>query len=147
MIKLSNEQRCMIESIHKRFSITDIETFMDIWLPLVDSKVLMQGSSGPGVAFDLGKTFHGWPRNDVYNTVVNYIRNTTYVTVAIPSGDGFYITVCRSVSGNLVISDKRYQSFNTIKRHNSNVPGGLTFEELSDSPLRWVLQFAEVVND
>ena len=147
MTKLNNKQECLIYSIHRRFNQKQIKESMDIWLPLVDSKVWIS-SNCDGSGYDLGKEFPGWFRKDIYDVVVNYnTHGKTYVTVSIPSGDGFYITVCRSGSGNLVLGDKIYQSYDVIKRHNGQVPGGLTFEELSRSPLRWVLQFAEVVND
>lgn len=147
MIKLTDDQIHLINTIHRKFTHLQIKSCMDAWLPLVSGSVWIGNSRGKGYVYDLEKDFSGWSRNDVYDAVVNYTDNNTYVTVSIPSGDGYYITVCRSGSGNLVISDKRYQSYDVIKRHNSQVPGGLTFEELSTSTLRWVLPFAEVVND
>lgn len=147
MTKLTNDQIHLINTIHSKFTKLQIKSCMNAWLPLVSGSVWIGNSRGKGYVYDLEKDFHGWSRNDVYDAVVNYIDNNTYVTVSIPSGDGYYITVCRSGSGNLVLSDKRYQSYDAIKRHNSQVPGGLTFEELSRSPIRWALQFAEVVND
>lgn len=147
MTKLNNKQECLIYSIHRRFNQQQIKTAMDIWLPLVDSKVWISGIHD-GAGYDLEKEFHGWLRKDIYDAIVTYnTHGKTYITVSIPSGDGYWLTVCRSGSGNLVLSDKRYQSYDVIRRHNSQVPGGLTFEELSTSPLRWVLQFAEVLND
>lgn len=147
MIKLNNKQELLVNSIHRRFNQKQIKESMDIWLPLVDSKVWISGNSD-GAGYDLGKEFPGCFRKDIYDVVVNdNTHGKTYVTVPIPSGDGLYTTVCRSGSGNLVLGDKRYQSYDVLKRHNGQVPGGLTFEELSRSPLRWVLQFAEVVND
>lgn len=147
MTKLNNKQECFIYTIHRRFSQEQIKTSMDIWLPLVDSKVWISGIHD-GACYDLEEEFNGWLRKDIYDVIVQYnTHGKTYVTVSIPSGDGFYTTVCRSGSGNLVLSDKRYQSYDSIKRHNSQVPGGLTFEELSTSTLRWVLPFAEVIND
>lgn len=147
MTKLTNDQIHLINTIHRKFTHLQIKSCMDAWLPLVSGSVWIGNSRGKGYVYDLEKDFNGWSRNDVYDAIVNYTDNNTYVTVSIPSGDGYYITVCRSGSGNLVLSDKRYQSYDVIKRHNSQVPGGLTFEELSVSTLRWVLPFAEVVND
>ena len=147
MTKLTNDQIHLINTIHRKFTHLQIKSCMDAWLPLVSGSVWIGNSRGKGYVYDLEKDFHGWSRNDVYDAVVNYTDNKTYVTVSIPSGDGYYITVCRSGSGNLVLSDKRYQSYDVIRRHNSQVPGGLTFEELSVSTLRWVLPFSEVVND
>lgn len=147
MTKLNNKQECFIYSIHRRFSQEQIKTSMDIWLPLVDSKVWISGIHD-GAGYDLEKEFPGWLRKDIYDVIVTYnTYGKTYVTVMIPVGDVFYITVCRSGSGRLTISDKVYTSYDVIRRHNSQVPGGLTFEELSRSPLKWTLQFAEVVND
>lgn len=147
MTKLTDDQINLINTIHRKFTHFQIKSCMDAWLPLVSGSAWIGNSQGKGYVYDLEKDFRGWSRNDVYDAVVNYTDNKTYVTVPIPYGDGYYITVCRSGSGNLVLSDKRYQSYDVIKRHNRQVPGGLTFEELSRSPLRWVLQFAEVVND
>lgn len=147
MTKLTNDHIKLINSIHSKFTHSQIKSCMDSWLTLVSGSAWICNSQGKGCVYDLEKEFHGWSRNDVYDAIVNYEDIKTYVTVSIPSGDGFYITVCRSGSGNLVLSDKRYQSYDVIRRHNSQVPGGLTFEELSRSPIRWVLQFAEVVND
>lgn len=147
MTKLTDDHINLIKTIHRKFTHFQIKSCMDAWLPLVSGSAWIGNSQGKGYVYDLEKDFHGWSRNDVYDAIVNYTDNKTYVTVPIPSGDGYYITVCRSCSGNLVLSDKRYQSYDVIKRHNSQVPGGLTFEELSTSTLRWVLPFAEVVND
>ena len=147
MTKLTDDQIHLINLIHMKFTHLQIKSCMDAWLPLVNGSVRICNSQGKGYVYDLEKEFRGWSRSDVYYAVVNYTDNNTYVTVSIPSGDGYYTTVCRSGSGNLVLSDKRYQSYDVIKRHNSQVPGGLTFEELSVSTLRWVLPFAEVVND
>lgn len=146
MIKLNNKQECLVYEMYRRFTGKQIKESMDIWLPLVDSKVWISGNTD-SCGYDLEKEFRGWLRKDIYEAIVNYSNGATHVTVAIPAGDGFYITVCRSGSGNLVIGDKRYQSYDVLKRHNRQVPGGLTFEELSRGPLKWVLQFAEVVND
>lgn len=147
MTKLTNDQIHLINTIHRKFTHLQIKSCMNAWLPLVSGSVWIGDSRGKRYVYDLEKDFNGWSRNDVYDAIVNYTDNNTYVTVSIPSGDGYYITVCRSGSGNLVLSDKKYQSYDVIKRHNSQVPGGLTFEELSTSTLRWVLPFAEVVND
>lgn len=147
MTKLTNDQIHLIKTIYRKFTHLQIKSCMDAWLPLVSGSAWIGNSQGNGYVYDLEKDFHGWSRNDVYDSIVNYTNNNTHVTVSIPSGDGYYITVCRSGSGNLVLSDKRYKSYDVIKRHNSQVPRGLTFEELSTSTLRWVLPFAEVVND
>lgn len=146
MTKLTNKQMYLVNSIHRRFTKQQIKNSMDVWLPLVDGKVVIFGLHDE-CAYDLAKEFPRWLRKDIYDVIVDYTSTVTYVTIAIPTGDGVYITVCRSGSGALVVGDKRYTSVEAIRRHNSQVPGGLTSEELIGSSIKWVLQFAEVVHD
>lgn len=146
MINLTDNQTFFIRGMYRKFDKEIITKAMDNWLDSLDNNLYISVGNKSG-NFNIGLKFPGHGRKAIYDAIVNFEQSGTLVTVSIPSGDGFYITVCRSGSGNLVISDKRYQSYNIIKRHNRQVPGGLTFEELSRSPIRWVLEFAEVVND
>lgn len=146
MIKLNANQQMFIESIREKFNENSIKESLSLWLEVTSSSMhITDGSTYH--EYNLERMFPGCKRKDVYEAIVNYSIKRTKVTVAIPVGDGFYLTVFRSCSGSLVISDKSYKNINTIRRHNENVPGKLTIEELMESPIRWVLQFAEVVND
>ena len=53
----------------------------------------------------------------------------------------------RSVNGTLCLNDREYRSIDTIKRHNSNVPGGITMEEINNSEISWCKMFMEELND
>lgn len=69
-------------------------------------------------------------------------------TVAIPVGNGLFKTlVQQSSTGNLVLGDHDYNSLEKLKRHNRNVPGGLTKEKIKKSAVSWAWQFAKEITD
>ena len=135
MTNLTEKQKSLLYSIHNNHNKESIKNSMNIWLTLADSKVWISDGN-TNYWYDLGKEFEGYLRKDVYEIVVNYKNTGTKVTVAIPIDDGLYLTVCRSGSGNLVVGEKIYRNLETLKRHNSMVPRGLTSEELLESPIK-----------
>ena len=103
--------------------------------------------SAPGYVVNLNTFFRDFSREEVYNFIVNYqyhMRKEEHkLSIAIPDGDGMFITLVRSSKGHLIIGEKRYLYKSKLKEHNSYVPGGITINELQNSGLAWCLQFAE----
>lgn len=103
--------------------------------------------TAPGFLVNLGSVFKDFSREEVYNLIVNYQYYTRKevhkLSIAIPDGNGMFMTLVRSSEGHLMIGEKRYLYKSKLKEHNSYVPGGITVSELQNSGLAWCLQFAE----
>lgn len=102
--------------------------------------------SVPGYMVNIGLLFKDCLRQDIYDIIVNHyytIPDQEKLSIAIPDGNGMFLTLVRSSNGHLIIGDKRYCYIHKLKEHNSYVPGGITIDELSKSGLAWCLQFAE----
>ena len=78
---------------------------------------------------------------------IDLVEKEKIYTVEIPVGDDFFQTLCQSGNGNLVLGDHDYNSLEKLKRHNRNVPGGLTKEKIKKSAVSWAWQFAKEITD
>lgn len=81
-----------------------------------------------------------------YYDNVSIIEESVY-TVPIPVGNGYYKTLVLSSTGYLVLGEHKYTSLAKLKRHNLQVPGGLTERRIKDSAVSWAWQFAEEMID
>ena len=119
------------------------------WYESCGSKLWYKKSNGKDSYLETTCVFSNYNRKFVRDTIINYIESTKdskKYYVAIPAGNGKYITILRSANGTLCLNDREYISIDTIKRHNSNVPGGITMEEINNSEIFWCKMFMEELN-
>lgn len=151
-IKRSIEEK-IIDCIKETIVFTDINDMINNvnqWYDSCDSNLRYTKSNGSVSYINTACIYNIYSRKFVYETLINYLnekRNSPRYFVVIPAGNGEYITLCRLSSGNLIIGDKRYKNIDTIKRHNSYVPGGITLEEVESSGLCWCIPFMEKIDE
>lgn len=134
-IKRSLEEK-IIDCIRDTIVFTNIDEMINnvnIWYDSCNSMLKYTKSDGSLSHINTSDIYNIYSRKFVYETLINYLENVRKLDkyfVVIPAGNGEYVTLCRLASGSLVIGEKRYRNIETIKRHNSYVPGGITIEEV-----------------
>lgn len=151
-IKRSLEEK-IIDYIKDVVVFTNIDEMINnvnVWYDSCNSMLKYTKSDGSCSYINTSCIYSNYSRKFVYETLINYLEKTRKLTkyfVVIPAGNGEYVTLCRLSSGSLVLGDKRYRNIETIKRHNSYVPGGITIEEVKSSCLDWCLPFMEEIDE
>lgn len=151
-IKRSLEEKVIdyIKDIVVFTNIDEMINNVNIWYDSCNSMLKYTKSDGSFSYINTSGIYNNYSRKFVYETLINYLEKTRKLTkyfVAIPAGNSEYVTLCRLASGSLVLGDKRYRNIETIKRHNSYVPGGITIEEVKSSCLDWCLPFMEEIDE
>lgn len=146
-MELTSSQIRILENIYKgcNYDKELVKLRTDVWYNDVSPFLSL-----PTYLVDLSEWFRGWSRKSLYNLITTYVvtrPGEIKLSVAIPDGNGEFLTVVRGSQGGLMIGERRYKSKNKIKEHNSYVPGGITMTELNESGLGFVLQFSERLND
>lgn len=142
----------IINSVKSIIVFTDNDTMIsnvNKWYDSCGSELFYKRSNGDESYINTS-LFSIYSRKFVYETLINYLNSNKELSkyfVAIPVGNSTYRTLVRSCSGELVLSDKIYRNIDTIKRHNSYVPGGITIEEVESSDICWCLPFMEKIDE
>lgn len=120
------------------------------WYDSCNSNLEYRKSDGSFSHINTSDIYSMYSRKFVYESLINYLENHKGLqkySVAIPAGNGEYVTLVRLCTGSLIIGDKRYRNIEVLKRHNSGVPGGITIEEVESSDLGWCLPFMEKMDE
>lgn len=146
-MELTSNQIKILENIYKgcKYDKKLVKLRTDVWYNDVSPYLSL-----PDYLVDLSEFFKGWSRKSLYELITTYVvkrPDENKLSIAIPDGNGSFLTIARGSQGGLMIGDHRYASKNKLKSHNSCVPGGITMTELNDSGLGWCLQFAERLNN
>ena len=141
-MELSSKQVYLIEKIYEKcdYDKNLVIEKLNEWYDSLDSTLRL-----PGFIIALNISFSDFNRRSLYDLIVSHVvtrPDQEKLFIAIPDGNGMFLTLVRSSSGHLIIGDKRYRYIHKLKEHNSYIPGGITVDELSKSGLAWCLQFA-----
>lgn len=131
-------------------NIDDMIKNVNNWYDSCGSRLEYMKSNGNIGYVETSDIYGIYSRKFVYESLITYLENkkkSDKYFVAIPAGDNAYVTLVRFCSGNLVLGDRRYFILEVLKRHNSNVPGGITLEEVESSDLGWCLPFMEKIDE
>lgn len=143
----------IIDCIKDTIIFTDIDDMINNvnnWYNSCGSNLRYTKSNGSVSCINTAGIYNIYSRRFVYETLINYLndkRKSPKYYVVIPAGNGEYLTLCRLSSGSLILGEKRYKNIDTIKRHNSYVPGGITIEEVESSDLDWCIPFMENIDE
>lgn len=150
-LKMIVEER-IVNTIKDIIRFTDTEEMIsnvNKWYDSCGSKLNCRKSDGSISHIDTD-IFSMYSREFVYQCLINYLESLKVLQkyfVAIPAGNGEYVTLVRSCTGSLILGEKRYLHIEVLKRHNSQVPGGITIEEVESSDLGWCLPFMEKMDE
>ena len=143
----------IVNTIKDIIKFTDTEEMIhnvNKWYDSCSSNLEYTKSNGSFSYINTSDVYGMYSRKFVYESLINYLENHRGLqkySVAIPAGNGEYITLARSCTGSLIIGEKRYRNIEVLKRHNSQVPGGITIEEVESSDLGWCLPFMEKMDE
>lgn len=148
---MNNEEiRSIFKNILMFNSKDDVKESLSEWKESCSERLFYSTNNGTTFVC-MPSLFPGWKRDQVYETVseiLDELSDEKKYSVVIPQGIGLYRTLVRNArTRKLEISDKRYQSIQLLKRHNTMVPGGITVRELQNSELSWCMQFMEELDD